>query len=301
MPVATEPRPAELPLPGGTADAEVRVHPILTGEMHAPPVHTARPSGSLAGLRIASQLVGPRRSWNWLPVPAFLVEHPGAGPILIDTGLHPVCERDAAANMGRAGKLLYEVRMDHDQALRFELPARGCEPADIRLVILTHLHVDHASAVVEFPNATFLVDRREWQAAADGGFRQGYHHRQFDHAFAWRTVDYGAEAVASFAGFAQTLDLFGDGSVRLISTPGHTPGHQSVLLRTRTGEVLVVGDAAYTERELLGQDRPLVVADEHLRRRSIKEIERYRRQTPGATVIVSHDWRQWPQLKPVYE
>jgi glyoxylase-like metal-dependent hydrolase (beta-lactamase superfamily II) len=301
MAVATEPRPASLPLPGGSPDAAVRLHPILTGEMHAPPAHTARPSGPLAQAKIAAQLIGPRGGWNWLPVPAFLVEHPTAGAILIDTGLHPVCQQDVAANMGRAGRLLYEVRMDHDQPLRFQLPQRGVRIADIRYVILTHLHIDHASAVVEFPEATFLVDRREWAAAASGGTRQGYHHRQFDHAFEWRVLEYDRDRVESFAGFGRTLDLFGDGSLRVLCTPGHTLGHQSVLLRTGTGEVLVVGDAAYTERELRGEDEPLLVADEHLRRRSIGEIQRYRTQTPEATVIVSHDWRQWPQLQAVYE
>ena len=301
MPVATEARPAALPLRGGSSGAAVRVHPILTGEMHAPPAHTARPSGALARPRIAAQMVGSRRRWNWLPVPAFLVEHPTAGAILIDTGLHPVCERDVGANMGRAGKLLYEVRMEHDQALRFRLPALGFQTAEITFVIITHLHVDHASAVSEFPQATFLIDRREWEAAADGGALQGYHQRQFDHAFEWRTVDYDGEAVESFAGFGRTLDLFGDGAVRLVSSPGHTPGHQSVLLRTAHGEVLIAGDAAYTEEELRGRDRPLVVADEHLRRRSIREIAQYRRQTPDAVVILSHDWNKWPQLKAVYE
>ena len=301
MAVATEPRPAKLPLPGGSARATVRVHPILTGEMHAPPAHTDRPEGRLAGARIAAHMVGRRAGWNWLPVPAFLVEHPTAGALLIDTGLHPVCERDVAANMGRAAKLLYEVRMEHDQALRFALPARGVQPGEIRLVILTHMHVDHASAVSEFPNATFVVDRREWEAAGAGGARQGYHHRQFDHAFDWRTVDYGSGEVQSFAGFGRTLDLLGDGSVRLISTPGHTPGHQSVVLRTATREVLIVGDAGYTERELRGETRPLVVADEHRRRRSISEISGYRRQTPDALVIPSHDWLLWPQLQGVYE
>lgn len=300
MPVATEARPAALPLRGGSPRANVRVYPILTGEMHAPPVHTARPSGSLARARIAAQLAGPRRRWNWLPVPAFLVVHPSAGPILVDTGLHPVCERDVAANMGRAGKLLYEVRMEHDQALRFRLPELGVQPAEIGFVIITHLHIDHASAVSEFPQATFVIDRREWEAAAAGGTRQGYHQRQFDHAFDWRTVDYSSPAVESFAGFGRTLDLFGDGAVRLISTPGHTPGHQSVLLRTAQGEVLLAGDAAYTEGELRGHDRPLVVADEHLRRRSIREIEQFRRQTPDAVVILSHDWQLWPQLRSVY-
>jgi glyoxylase-like metal-dependent hydrolase (beta-lactamase superfamily II) len=301
MPVATEPRPATLPLRGGKSAATVRVHPILTAEIHAPSVHTDKPSGPLAPARIAAALLGPRGRWNWLPVPAFLIEHPTAGAILIDTGLHPVCASDVSANMGRAAKLIYQVRMEHDQALRFQLPARGIQPNEVRLVILTHMHVDHASAVVEFPDATFLVDAREWAAAAEGGVREGYHHRQFDHAFDWRLLDYGAQSVESFAGFGQTIDLFGDGSVRLISTPGHTRGHQSVLLRTAEREILVVGDAAYTERELRGEWQPLLVTDDHLRRRSIREIERYREQTPSALVIPSHDWLVWRELKATYE
>jgi N-acyl homoserine lactone hydrolase len=301
MPVATVPKRAVLPLPGGQAGATVRVHPILTGEMHAPRAHTDRPSGRLAKPKIAAQLLRGRGGWDWLPVPAFLVEHPSAGPILIDTGLHPSCASDVGGNMGRAGKLLYEVRMDHDQALRFELPERGVQPSDIRLVIMTHMHIDHASAVSEFPAATFVLDAREWNAAAAGGARQGYHHRQFDHAFDWRTLNYEADPVESFSGFARSLDLFGDGSVRVVSTPGHTLGHQSVVLRTSKTEVLLVGDAAYTDRELKGEARPLIVHDPHLHRRSLREIARYREQTPTALVIPSHDGEIWPSLASVYE
>ncbi len=125
MSVATEPRAAVLPLPGGAPEATVRVHPILTGEMHAPRAYSNRPAGALARPRTLAKMVGPRKGWDWLPVPAFLVEHPGAGAILIDTGLHPSCATDVSQNMGRAGKVLFEIRMEHDQALRFQLPARG--------------------------------------------------------------------------------------------------------------------------------------------------------------------------------
>jgi glyoxylase-like metal-dependent hydrolase (beta-lactamase superfamily II) len=300
MPLATEPRPAALPLPGGRSRASVRVQPILTGEIHAPPAHTDRPRGRFAAPRIAGQLIGSRKRWQWLPVPAFLIEHPGVGAVLVDTGLHPVCATDAGANMGRVGRLLYHVRMEHDQALRFELPARGVQPGEVRVVIMTHLHIDHASAVSEFPRATFVVDRREWAAASKDEARHGYHTRQFDHAFDWRTVDFAAEPVESFAGFAQSLDLFGDGSVRLVSTPGHTPGHLSVVLRTAHCELLLVGDAAYTERELNGHAKPLVMADGHLHDRSLKEIRRYIQQTPDAVVIPGHDPGLWPRLERVY-
>jgi glyoxylase-like metal-dependent hydrolase (beta-lactamase superfamily II) len=301
MSVATEPRPAQLPLSGGRARAVVRVHPILTAEIHAPPAFTDRLSGRLARERTFLKALGRRGGWNWLPAPAFLVEHPGAGAILIDTGLHPSCATDVAGNMGRSGKLIYEVRMEHDQALRFQLPRRGLELEDVRVVIMTHLHVDHASAVSEFPQATFVLDRREWEAACGGGALDGYHQRQFDHAFDWRTLDYNSDPVESFAGFAGSLDLFGDGSVRLLSTPGHTSGHQSVVLRTNSGEVLITGDAAYTERALRGEELPFMIHDEHRFKRSLAEIQRYVEQTPSAIVIPGHDGELWPRLQSVYE
>jgi glyoxylase-like metal-dependent hydrolase (beta-lactamase superfamily II) len=307
MSVATEPKPAALPLAGGTAGATVRVHPILTGEMRSPPAFVDRHTGALAGLKTARDVLGrtgwkwlPVPRWIWLPIPAFLVEHPGVGAILIDTGLHASCAKSVAGNMGRTGSLMYVIRMEHDQALRFQLPERGVAPTDVRVVVMTHLHIDHASAVSDFPQATFVLDRREWDAAAKGGALHGYHPRQFDHAFDWRTLDYSADPVQSFAGFARSLDLFGDGSVRVVSTPGHSPGHQSVVLRTASGEVLLTGDAAYTEKALHEGVLPFVVDDEHHFRRSLKEIRSYLRQTPDAVVITGHDTELWPRLNDLY-
>jgi N-acyl homoserine lactone hydrolase len=301
MPLASECKPAVLPLPGGQSGATVRVHPILTGELRAPPAHTDRPTGRLAPLKIGRQLIGRRERWQWLPVPAFLVEHPEAGAILIDTGLHPSCVSGVAGNMGTINRFIYHVRMTPDQALREALPARGVELSQVRIVIMTHLHVDHASAISEFPQATFIIDKREWEAAAHGGVRDGYHAPQFDHAFDWRAVDFESDPVTSFAGFAQSHDLLGDGSIRLVATPGHTRGHQSVVLRTGNREILVMGDAAYTLRELEGEARPMVMADGHLHRRSLKEIRQYLEQTPGALAIPGHDVQFWPTLDPVYQ
>lgn len=301
MAVATECKPAVLPLPGGARGATVRVHPLMTGEVHAPRALTDRPHGRLAKLSIAAQLLGRRGGWDWLPVPAFLVEHPSAGAILVDTGLHPSCASDVRSNMGIAGGFIYSFRMDHDQALRVQLPVRGVQPSQVALVLMTHLHTDHASAVSEFPQATFLVDQREWDAASEGGPLQGYHSRQFDHAFDWRSVNYEDESIVSFAGFARSVDVFGDGSIRLVSTPGHTRGHQSVVLRTEHREILLTGDAAYTHRALGGETMPMITADEHLYRRSLREIKQYLGQTPDALVIPGHDAGFWPTVEPLYE
>jgi N-acyl homoserine lactone hydrolase len=301
MGVTAETRPAQLPLPGGTRDATVRVHPLLAGELHSPPGMLDRPSGRLVKLR-GLEVGRSRANWIWLPVPAFLVEHPGAGAMLVDTGLHPSVAIDPVQSVGRLGKLVYEFRMEPEQALHAQLRARGVDPASVGVVVMTHLHGDHASGVSEFPDATFVLDRREWESAIRprGTFR-GYHTKQFDYGFDWRTVDYGATEIDSFATFGGSVDLFGDGSVRLLSTPGHTLGHQSVLLRLRDRDMLVCGDAAYLRRTIDDGVQPLIAHDEHLFRRSLKEIQRFVSQSPGLVVVPGHDADAWANLGPVYE
>jgi N-acyl homoserine lactone hydrolase len=298
--VSAEIRPAQLPLPGGRPGATVRLHPLLTGEVRVPPGLLERPAGRLATLRGLG--VGrSRRDWVWLPVPAFLVEHPGAGPILIDTGLHPSVAIDPAQSFGRLAARLSGFRMHPEQAVSAQLRARGVDPGEVAAVVMTHLHTDHASGVSEFPRATFVLDGREWEAAiARGGAMRGYRPSQFDHGFDWWAVDFDGPDVESFADFGQTLDLLGDGSIRLVATPGHTLGHQSVLLRLADREALLTGDAAYEQRAIERDIEPLLLQDRHLYWRSVRELRRYVEHTPGALVIAGHDRRHWPRLEPVY-
>ncbi len=100
----------------------------------------------------------------------------------------------------------------------------------------------------------------------------------------------------SFSGFARSFDIFGDGSLRTVYTPGHTLGHMSVVLRTGAGEVLVAGDAIYLQRTLADTHLPYRTEDEHLFRRSLREIQQYVRETPDARVIPGHDWEDWERL-----
>ncbi len=107
-----------------------------------------------------------------VPVIAFLVEHPSAGPILIDTGFHPSVAVEPKQAMGRFGGLLFkEVRMDAADAVPEQLRRRGVDRrATSKTVVMTHLHSDHASGIAEFPDARFVVSAQEWEAASK---RQG--------------------------------------------------------------------------------------------------------------------------------
>lgn len=297
MTTAAEAQPASLPLAGGRAGASVVLHPLLCATCKGPPAWFEREQGRLAGLHAFGIRVPPER-WREVPIIAFLVEHPGFGPFLIDTGFHASVAIDPKQNMGRLNAALFrDIRMEQTDAVSHQVRERGIDPRSIRLVLMTHLHPDHASAISDFPQATFLVSRREWEAAGEPrGSLRGYVRRQFDHAFDYRLVDFDSPAAVSFASFGRSYDVFGDGSVRLVSTPGHTRGHLSVVLRLRGREALVAGDAVYTMRTVRESVLPYRLADEHVFRRSLRELQLYLEQTPGALVIPGHDMEAWRAL-----
>jgi glyoxylase-like metal-dependent hydrolase (beta-lactamase superfamily II) len=300
MATAAEPRPAELPLSGGREGAKVKLHPLLTATVKGPPGWFLREEGRLGGLKALGVRV-PKDRWLTAPIVAYLVEHPSAGPVVIDTGFHSSVAVSPRSNLGRLGALLYrDIDMRPEQSVEAQLRDRGIEASDVRAVIMTHLHPDHASAIADFPESTFLLSDVEWEAAAEGGPRQGYVKSQFDHGFDYRLLDFDSDDANSFSGFARSLDVFGDGSVRVVFTPGHTLGHLSVVLQTESGEVLVAGDAIFMHRTLEDDHLPYALPDEHLFRRSLREIRQYRKETPDAVVIPGHDWEAWQKLKPVY-
>jgi N-acyl homoserine lactone hydrolase len=301
MATAAEPRPAELPLPGGRAGATVRLEPLLCARMAVPPAYLHREEGRLGRLKALGIRV-PREEWIDFPVVAFLVIHPAAGPILVDTGFHPAVAVDEKQGIGPLGGLLFkDLEMTPDQAVAAQLRERQIDPASVGTVVMTHLHADHASGIAEFPAATFVVSDEEWKAAAGGRRLEGYIRRQFDHAFDYRTVDFEAADVDSFATFGRSVDLLGDGSVRMVYTPGHSRGHCSVILRLKGREALLTADAAYTMHTIRESHVPYLMADTHRFRRSLREIQLYMEATPGALVIPGHDAEAWRRLDAAYE
>lgn len=296
MSVSAQTRPAQLPLPGGSPGARVTVHPLLTGEQKVPATWVDRPKGRLAFAR--ALLAPPERFW--IPMPVFLVEHPSAGALLVDGGFHATVAEDPKRDLGPVTGRLAPFRVKAGQSAPEQLERLGHAPADVAVVIVTHLHYDHASGLREFPRSTFVLDRREWRAATHGGVREGYRRSQFDHPFDWRTLDFEGPTAESHVTFGASLDLFGDGSVRLLSTPGHTLGHLSVLLRLRDREILLCGDAIYTRESLTRDLLPAVAGDRHLYERSRAEIRNYAEQAPDTVFVPGHDGEAWSELDAVY-
>ena len=301
MPTVAEPKPAELPLPGGKPEAAVKVTPLLGATSEWPEPWRHREEGRLAAAHAFG--FGDKKSERTtFPIPAFLVEHPSAGPVLIDTGLHPSVVVDKKQNLGRllAATTARRWKMEPSQALPDQLRERGIEPSDIGLIVMTHLHLDHASGMVQFPDATFVISRQEWERANEPrAVMSGYVTSHFDHAFDYRLLDFDDPDVGSFASFGRSLDLLGDGSIRVAFTPGHTMGHMSVILRAEQREVLITGDAAYTRHTIETGHKPYLMQDEHLFARSLREIQRYIEQTPSALVVPGHETEPFEEARRV--
>jgi glyoxylase-like metal-dependent hydrolase (beta-lactamase superfamily II) len=244
-----------------------------------------------------------RSKWWWVPVPAFLVTHPSAGPMLIDTGLHASVAAKPRENMGRAWARFAKPRVEPGRDLPAQLRERGLEASKMPLVIMTHLHQDHASGIAAFPNSTFIVTEAEWEAATTDPrpLMRGYRPSQYDYVFDYRSLSYDRSGITSYANFGRTFDLFGDGSVRLASLPGHSAGHQGVILRLSERDFVVAGDAIYTWRQLEGGPEPPAPVDRHRWRRSLQELQLFHRNYPQAVIVPGHDPAHWRSLDARYE
>jgi Zn-dependent hydrolases, including glyoxylases len=161
---------------------------------------------------------------NQIPVHGFVIKHPRAGAILVDTGV------------GWPAELVKEWKVVNRHAAD-ALAEHDLSPADVRIVINTHLHFDHCGQNAVFKHAPFYVQRSELERAR---VAKSVPSDWFDFAGArFELVDGDAEVA--------------DG-VRLLATPGHTVGHQSVVVDTADGGAVMIGDAAYTSEIFKDRD-----------------------------------------------
>jgi len=162
-----------------------------------------------------------------VPVPFFLIRHP-QGDVLVDGGNPLAVARDPHAHWGALANV-FEVHMTEEQHCVAQLRRLGVGPDSVGHVVQTHLHIDHTGALGHFPNATIVVHARELDAAraAEDPMATGYVRADYDRPeLRWQLAE-------------GELDLFGDGTIRLLETPGHSAGHMSLLLELdQTGPVL---------------------------------------------------------------
>jgi glyoxylase-like metal-dependent hydrolase (beta-lactamase superfamily II) len=214
-----------------------------------------------------------------LPVPSYLIEHP-KGTLLFDTGMHPDCQQDPAGRAGTRIATSFRFHYRPGEEVSAQLQALDRDPAEIDLVINSHLHFDHVGGNALIPNATVILQRREWEAGMDSEIAalRGFNRRDYDLGHKIVMVD-------------GEHDVFGDGSVMLLPTYGHTPGHQSLLLRLASGDVVLAADACYFCRTLTERRLPVRVHNREEMHASLEKLAQL--QAGGARIFFGHDPDFW--------
>ncbi|MEH6583409.1 MAG: N-acyl homoserine lactonase family protein [Halioglobus sp.] len=203
-------------------------------------------------------------------VPCYMIEH-AKGRLLWDGGL-PKEIADAEGAVPSDG-----TSMSYDRWIVDQLADMGLMPSDINYAAYSHLHFDHAGAANFFVESKVIMQQKEWDSAfgtaaeyIDTSLFDGL--RQADVTFI--EGDY---------------DVFGDGSVRLISSPGHTPGHQVLLVTLEnTGKILLSGDLYHTRANRRLRRAPIFNYDAEETQASMDKVERLLAET-GATLWIEHD------------
>jgi N-acyl homoserine lactone hydrolase len=220
-----------------------------------------------------------------IPAPTFLVEHE-RGLLLYDTGL----ATDAATDPERVyGDLLPHLglRFTEDQRVDRQLELLGFGTADVTHVVLSHAHYDHAGGLHLFPGATLFAGEPELP----------YAFWPISPAFAahFRREDLEASRHHTWNTLTADHDVFGDGSVQILWTPGHTPGHLSLLVRTPTGALLLTGDTVHLRSAWTGV---LPGPADFSAEQTVRSIHRLRRLADAerAMVWVNHDPGDWARF-----
>ena len=219
-----------------------------------------------------------------MPVPAYLIVHP-KGTLLWDTGLGDrlVGRPASETRVGNFGQTV-------TRSLVSQLSGVGVRPDDVTYLPLSHLHFDHVGNANDYARATWVVQKAErdsvWGSTPLPSFAN-------------------PASVAAFSALKDSKsrviegdhDVFGDGTVVIKSTPGHTPGHQSLFVRlARTGPLVLSGDLYHYRAERTLKKMPAREARDGQTAASRESLETFIKTT-GAQLWIQHDEPTWQKMK----
>jgi N-acyl homoserine lactone hydrolase len=250
------------------------ITPLTTGMVR---IKKAMQRGRGSGLRRRAAIFLPGDLTDPLPIHAWLIEHE-EGPILVDTG--------ETAGVNDTPFARFDVKPDdeiHNQLARHQL-----SPSDLRTVVLTHVHVDHADGLARLPGTPTLAtaDELRFVRSFEARLTRKLLRQPLPQHFDPKPVD--PTVGPGIGAFPTSHPLTEDGKVRLVAAPGHTPGHAAVLVDRGDHHVLLSGDVGYDIAQIEQRQIDGVSPNDAIAHATIDLILEHARRHP-TVILPSHD------------
>ncbi|GAA2396008.1 N-acyl homoserine lactonase family protein [Nonomuraea africana] len=266
-----------------------RVSMVSTGSVSIHPEHVSATRKPMYWWLFTS-----RRWTQPLPINVYVIEHRD-GLVLFDTGQDRASVTDPDYFPGGITGVMYDrlARFDigPEQTLTAQLAAIGYDIGDVHTAVISHLHQDHIGGLRELTGAQIVVSRHEWETLEEPAPQlRGLLRSHIDlPGLRWRHISPEPLADPALAPFTTGHDLFDDGSMVLLPTPGHTPGSLSMLVRGpgRT-PLLMVGDLTY-DSDLLEKGIVPGVGEKRELAGTTQMVNELRLQNPALAVLAAHD------------
>jgi len=258
----------------------VRIHAIETGRVR---IKEAQIAGRGHGLWRQLQPILSQDWADWTPVYAWAIEHP-EGVIVVDTGSG--VHLKSLPRWHPYFQCAVRFDIEPEQEVGPQLRGLGIGPRDVKIVVLTHLHIDHDGGLAHFPHARIFASSDEIvRTSGISGAILGYLPKRWPKWFnpeplAWEASPYGP--------FVHSARLTKAGDVIAVPTPGHTPSHLSVIVRDGEDQIMLAGDASYLETTMLSGAIDGVSPDETVAQATLANIRALCAQRP-TIYLPTHD------------
>jgi glyoxylase-like metal-dependent hydrolase (beta-lactamase superfamily II) len=261
----------------------MKIHAIQTGTVA---VTAAWREGVGHGRRRLLHTILDRDWTEPLPIYAFAIEHP-EGVIVVDSGESALAAKPGYFPGWHPGVRAFREWVEPQQEIGPQLERLGIRPGDVRWVVMTHLHTDHAGGLHHFPDNEILVSRSELEfASGRRGRLRGYVANT--HWPTWISPILLELEPVPHGPFPESLRLTQAGDVTLVPVPGHTPGQIGVLIDEGAHTVFLAGDSSYTQDLMLRGKPDGVGADDQVERLTHERIRAYAVANP-TVYLVAHD------------
>ncbi len=221
-----------------------------------------------------------------IPIPFLLIRHAKEW-VAFDTGCNAATTRDPAAYWGEALAKAFTPVIGADQEFARAIKTLRLKPADLKAVILSHGHLDHAGAIEDFAGTSVPIYVQKAELAE---IKKCVASQQLGTAYAPR--DFAHLKELNIREVVGPFDVFGDKSMIAFPTPGHTPGHQSLYVKPTRGKAFIyAADALYTLESMEKSIPPALAADLPATMQNIQWLKL--QDWTGVTVVPSHDPEYW--------